>query len=739
MIRKVSFKSPSPNRPKRPTDPTPAVANSPDARSSRQDPGYIARRSARSASPPRRSRSPLTNRVRVNISSRTGDSNKGGEIDDKAKATTAQLEKGWNSSWSQEDRDRIWEREVRVDRGISLDADGSKDKSPVGTNSAGRKKLTAYSGQFRKKRNKKSDSSWKPPSISELDQQAVKTEHLPPILPPQQSAIRDWLYSIGLSVRDGEGGFIHWSGSSGASLPPLKEDRLRNGELLCDLVALLEPNAATHAQLMQLVNRKPATIALAMENIERALWLLRIRKCPPISQAYLCQPMAIIEAHKPLLWGLLQEIKQAYPSAGGSAGKSSVSLQPDLSISKASGWCNSLPYSIADRKALDQSLMHWLVEEEILSGIMKGLLPADMPSIATLEGPLRDGTMLCLLAGKILGSPVMGWNRKARSFSTSVSNLKKCTQALRSNPSMGLRFLYSGVEEDIAKGEWAAILGLLEDMHRLRDGVSPIPYDKSANSDRRKVSRSPYLGHVSQEWPPPMHPSEAIGGNRRFTVQSVETRVRNAVDLSHNIPSSTLHQDTSSSRRQHVGGPSMRWEVTANSAVEGGPRGNLDVFPGHDVHPRKVQNEAVQQEATATEFEYDRERLAARGEVDGTDGITVSGRCGDIVPGGRSSTSKSMSISKSHGQRSTEENIEDNERNVVRDLRMQYHQQQHLQTRRHGDVVPTEADSQGYTSPSSPREVYSEPHWANKPPASDIAPGIFETPQFCYDYSCLHS
>ena len=39
---------------------------------------------------------------------------------------------------------------------------------------------------------------------------------------------------------------------------------------------------------------------------------------------------------------------------------------------------------------------------------------------------------------------------------------------------MSQRFLYDGVDEDVVRGHWDAVLGLLEDMHRLCDRQPPI-------------------------------------------------------------------------------------------------------------------------------------------------------------------------------------------------------------------------------------------------------------------------
>ena len=725
VVRKVSFRSRSLSPARDSPRPRDIEATPPSQSPSRRDPGYTARRSLRSASPRRRKSPPkgtatvdaprAKNRQSVedkeNIIQR-GNSEVRVSLRGVPPSSSLSreekmlLEKGWDSSWSQDDRKQIWNMESRLERGVQL---RERDNASESTPNPRKKILTSYTGQVRRRlrKSKRADSSWQPPSLSALDQQAVKLDILPPILPPQQSAIRDWLFTLGLSVRDGEGGFLQWSGQPGASLPQLKEDRIRNGELLCDLVATLEPNAATHAQLTQLVNRKPATISLALENIERALWLLRIRKCPPIPVVYLCHPMAVIEAHKALLWGLLQEIMQAYPLCPHNGGsKGGVSLLVDQPITRGSAWSNSLPYSISDRKALDQSLMQWLVEEEILSGIMKGLLPADMPSIATLEGPLRDGTLLCLLTGKILGSPVMGWSRKARSFSSSVANLRKCTQALRGRVNMSTRFLYNGVEEDIAKGEWSAMLGLLEDMHRLRDGVPP-PRENSDDTKRHEHKR-PYLGRMAQEWPPDMTGSDGVIAGRKFTACSFPETGTHYVNLAHNIPPHIM--DTDENRTDIVqkpklairsSSPPLRWDMSATTR-----KSDMDLFPGHTARARE------ESDADGQEYIHNRERYFVRG---GGQGVSTSG---DIFP--------STTVADGQGAVATQEEGEDN---TVRNLRLQYQQQQRGPPRREGVVPDGRGRDDSDKTPSLQKqdkvpEKFSEPQWNVRPPVLlDIAPG----------------
>ena len=96
---------------------------------------------------------------------------------------------------------------------------------------------------------------------------------------------------------------------------PIHQDRLRNGELFAELLYRLEPTAAMHAHMARLIHRHPKTLELCLENIERTLWLFKVRRSPPVPVHYLIQPEEILKGHTAILWGLLWELMQAYPYA----------------------------------------------------------------------------------------------------------------------------------------------------------------------------------------------------------------------------------------------------------------------------------------------------------------------------------------------------------------------------------------------------------------------------------------
>jgi hypothetical protein len=449
-----------------------------------------------------------------------------------------QLETGWNSSWNQQDRDTIWEN----DPDVRLQMSHPEAPAPPPQRSRPHPRAgppQSHRGAIPKNKIRR-EPTWYPPTLSSQENNIIAEElhHLPHITPQQQQTIKDWLYSLGFSVHQHEGGgcfssttaSTHPLTSNGLPLE-LKDDRLRNGELLCDLVCLLEPNASKHSQLQQLIYRHPISLTHVMSNLERALWLLRIRKCPPIPMVFLTHPQLIMEGHREVIWGLLNEMRRAYPLPSNlltTHASPSISLNSQLPLAtgvpplapNATGGVGArqttLPYTLQDRKLLDQSLVLWLINEGILSGIMEGLLSTNLPSITTLEGPLRDGTLLCLLINKLFGNPIKGYHKSSKTYATSISNVIKCLNVLRLQRQVSRRFLYEGVEHEIVRGEWSVLLGLLEDMHKFRDGVFTPTTNQKSTSPGDGIQK-PYLGEMQYEWPPPLESSEE---QRVFIVES---------------------------------------------------------------------------------------------------------------------------------------------------------------------------------------------------------------------------
>ena len=176
---------------------------------------------------------------------------------------------------------------------------------------------------------------------------------------------------------------------------PLYQDPIRNGVLLGDLLILLEPQVCAHAQLSELLWRPPQTIDDAVENVTRTLWLLRLRCSPPLPMRYLCDAAGILAHDRPLVWGLLWHLMQAYPSVeelerggvvtggadgkdGGLGGGGMVGRSDEASVGQPlgfgaataaarSGVVRRLPYTRELRRKLQSSLVQWMHELGVLS------------------------------------------------------------------------------------------------------------------------------------------------------------------------------------------------------------------------------------------------------------------------------------------------------------------------------------------------------------------------------------
>ena len=163
---------------------------------------------------------------------------------------------------------------------------------------------------------------------------------------------------------------------------------MRNGVLLGDLLILLEPTVARTPSSTSCW-RPPLTVEDAAENVTRTLWLLRLRCSPPLPMRYLCDPSGILAHDRPLAWGLLWHIMQAYPSVedletrgvvtgeegsrfdGMGAGSDEASSATPVGFGAAtaaarSGVLRRLPYTRDLRRKLQSSLVQWLYDLGLL-------------------------------------------------------------------------------------------------------------------------------------------------------------------------------------------------------------------------------------------------------------------------------------------------------------------------------------------------------------------------------------
>ena len=190
------------------------------------------------------------------------------------------------------------------------------------------------------------------------------------------------------------------------------------------------------------------------QNIQRAFWIFKLCRCPPIPQGFLARPEGIVRGENPALWGLLSEIMKAYPN----------SLEGDF-WGQNVGVCTFpyLPYSAMEKRSLDKSLAHWLLSIGVISPLTAGNLsrafipgPSPYPlthptwssphspscdphtgfslgpgvnsvphsTLLAWEGAIRDGTVLCDVCDWLLH---VVENRQGKTLHSSSTNSTRIT------------------------------------------------------------------------------------------------------------------------------------------------------------------------------------------------------------------------------------------------------------------------------------------------------------------------
>jgi hypothetical protein len=377
--------------------------------------------------------------------------------------------------------------------------------------------------------------NWLPPRLNSTELEIVKNVTVPVITTAQQTATKDWLLSLGISILDGEGGFYLKNHKDRSGIPPLplSRDRLRNGELFCVLYCLLEPSSSCQANLFGVIHRSPRTFCHAIENLEKGLWLFRLSSSPPIPAVYLLQPEEFVKCNVNFIWGLLWEIYQCYLFR-----TQSINPLPSSSLSSLF----QLTYNQIQRRSLDVSIVEWLNQIGILKRIVGTSVSSSFVTAPTttlsLEPSLKDGTLFCLLTEFILRSPIKGsFYFQPHSYTQCLSNVSKMVELLRSCKALPRRFLYSGVEEEIVRGSWDAILGLLEDLHFFHDTVKQFVGSPSNYSEPKPCIKSLPPAIPFDNIPRPYLGPKSLRKNRRTSVASS--------DLKHSEANKTFEESVS--------------------------------------------------------------------------------------------------------------------------------------------------------------------------------------------------
>lgn len=433
-------------------------------------------------------------------------------------------------------------------RSKSADSNTSKDLVKKNAECNREHMNNIFRGRSNKCIKKVKKEDWIPPDNDKYEVESATKLILPIITVPEQSQLRGWLLSLGISVLDGEGGYyseepsLHLIQSQIAPPLSLCDDKLRNGETLCDLLCILEPTAAAHVHLQRIIHRHPRSIQCALMNIKRALWLFKLRKSPPLPYNYLCQPSKILQGDKNILWGLLREIMFLYApnapklfnteNADDNVVNGVGSLSPprqfkvndklnsiEERIPSQVNWWFKLPYSSTQRRLLDKSLLQWLQSSHNPNPILRlstSSVSITPPStMLELEGPIRDGTLLCLLIESWLNLPIKPWNKHPLTYSQCVANIGKAVSSLQICLNMSGRYLHQGIEDEVVRGNWDCILGLFEDIRKFHDNVPPRPAIPTKVDWDLEGKVGPYLGDPS--YTTSKTTTESAGNKRHVT------------------------------------------------------------------------------------------------------------------------------------------------------------------------------------------------------------------------------
>lgn len=233
-------------------------------------------------------------------------------------------------------------------------------------------------------------------------------------------------------------------------------------------------------QVERLIQRHPRSLRQVQDNIARGLWLFKLRRCPPVPARYLSDPQGLLHGEGSLWWGLLWHLRSAYLHGpqGPSADDDEASLMHERRVVEALG------YTATQARQLERSLLTWL---DGLGLLADGHYGESLHDLFPLEASLRDGTLLCRLIELLTRRPVPAWSRDPRTPEVAARNVRKAVAALRGWADMGRRHIGLGAEEALISGDWAVILGVLEDIHRAADGLVPRPV-------LREEGETPYLG-----------------------------------------------------------------------------------------------------------------------------------------------------------------------------------------------------------------------------------------------------
>lgn len=276
-------------------------------------------------------------------------------------------------------------------------------------------------------------------------------KNLPHITEKQIESVKAWLHQLGFEVSQDR--------------PELLQDPLRNGVLLCQLLELLESRVG----ILQ-YHKKTTSVHAARENVTSGLEQLFKLKDKVIPDAYFFHGESILKGNSHVIWGLLWNMMQNYP------------INAFAFLDRKTPRRNT-GYTPLEYRKLEQSVLQWIDSLNLPGNHAVGAM-----NLTHLKHDLCGGPLLCDLAAHVTNTRIPGINRRPVGPALAMSNIKKALNALRKCPEMSKRFVLN--ENEILQGNRIVLLGLLEDMHRLYDGLRPRSTFPSENEH-------PYLGGVS--------------------------------------------------------------------------------------------------------------------------------------------------------------------------------------------------------------------------------------------------
>lgn len=237
------------------------------------------------------------------------------------------------------------------------------------------------------------------PSANHSLCESQRSFKFPNVTEEQERLTRVWLRSLNLALL-----------SMNEAREMLK-DPYRNGVLLCDLAETLE-----HVKLLGRFN-SPKAVFQAERNIRRALHTLS----KYVPSCYLENSecvQGVLKGNREAVWGLLNGIRESYVQATQQEHFQAADMK--------------LPCSAENVKKLEVSIMRWLRR----LGVVK---QSSISSIFEILRELRNGTLLCELAEIMCKRKLNGVFRNPKTDATSLTNLRKALDCLRTLPKVSLK------------------------------------------------------------------------------------------------------------------------------------------------------------------------------------------------------------------------------------------------------------------------------------------------------------